>query len=145
MPRNRAGAVGVLGGTMWSTRQLRAFVVAATVAGLALAAPSAATADDDVPRAALTVDEVARTQCSAAAVRPLSDQLLAEVACLRPGVLAAIDDIPGALVPPAKPPVPPAKPPVPATPRAALGKKTVPPSQRLDAEDDDVVEAENDG
>ena len=95
MPRNRAGAVGVLGGTMWSTRQLRAFVVAATVAGLALAAPSAATADDDVPRAALTVDEVARTQCSAAAVRPLSDQLLAEVACLRPGVLAAIDDIPG--------------------------------------------------
>lgn len=48
-------------------------------------------------------------------------------------------------IPPAKPPIPPAKPPVPATPRAALGKKTMPPSQRADAEDDDVIEAENDG
>lgn len=70
------------------------------VTALALALVSSARADDlgrGVPARdrGLTVDEVARTQCTAFAVRPLSDQLLAEMMCLRPGALAAIDDIPG--------------------------------------------------
>ncbi|MBP8807927.1 MAG: M15 family metallopeptidase [Kofleriaceae bacterium] len=61
---------------------------------------SSARADDDLvggPQGSrgLTVAEVARTQCTAVAVRPLSDQVLAEMMCLRPGALAAIDDLPG--------------------------------------------------
>jgi D-alanyl-D-alanine carboxypeptidase len=42
-----------------------------------------------------TVGEIARTSCGTAAVKPLSEQLLAEVNCLRPGALIAIDSIPG--------------------------------------------------
>ena len=42
---------------------------------------------------ATTVGQVARTACSTAGVRPLSEQLLAEVECLRPGTLARIDNI----------------------------------------------------
>jgi hypothetical protein len=73
----------------------------AAVTAVALALVATARADDrpaiDAPveDAGLTVDDVARTQCTAYLVRPLSDQILAEVACLRPGVLAPIDDIPG--------------------------------------------------
>ncbi len=40
-----------------------------------------------------TVGQVARTACSTAGVRPLSEQLLAEVECLRPGTMARIDNI----------------------------------------------------
>jgi hypothetical protein len=40
-----------------------------------------------------TVGQVARTACSTAGVRPLSEQLLAEVECLRPGTLSRIDNI----------------------------------------------------
>ena len=73
--------------------------VTVTVATAAMLRVVPARADDAaIPTAAataLTVDDVARTQCTAVAVRPLADQLLAEVACMRPGVLAAIDDIPG--------------------------------------------------
>lgn len=76
-------------------RVVPALLALATLAARGIAAPAAARADDVAAAPALTVDEVARTQCSAAAVRPLSDQLLAEVACLRPGVLAPIDDVPG--------------------------------------------------
>ncbi len=43
--------------------------------------------------ATTTVGQVARTACSTAGVRPLSEQLLAEVECLRPGTLARIDNI----------------------------------------------------
>ena len=55
--------------------------------------------DPDIPdrhsfRAAATVGMVARTACSTAGVRPLAEQLLAEVECQRPGTLARIDDIP---------------------------------------------------
>lgn len=76
-------------------------IAAATAVAVAAALATLAWADDrpllDVPgvTAGLTVEEVARTQCTAFGVRPLSDQLLAEVACLRPGVLASIDDLPG--------------------------------------------------
>ncbi len=54
--------------------------------------------DPDVPDrwlfvAATTVGQVARTACSTAGVRPLSEQLLTEVECLRPGTLARIDNI----------------------------------------------------
>ncbi len=76
-----------------------AVTVAVTAGAGPLAAPAraddASIVDPALPATRLTVDDVARTQCTAVAVRPLSDQLLAEVACLRPGVLAAIDDIPG--------------------------------------------------
>jgi hypothetical protein len=40
-----------------------------------------------------TVGQVARTACSTAGVRALSEQLLAEVECLRPGTLSRIDTI----------------------------------------------------
>ena len=54
--------------------------------------------DPDVPdrflfAANTTVGQVARTACSTAGVRPLSEQLLAEVECLRPGTLSRIDNI----------------------------------------------------
>ncbi len=74
-------------------------LAAVTAVALALIAPARAddrpAIDAPVEAAGLTVDDVARTQCTAYLVRPLSDQILAEVACLRPGVLAPIDDIPG--------------------------------------------------
>lgn len=73
-------------------------VTVVTAIAIGLAGPAwaddGATDGPDVT-AGLTVEEVARTQCTAAALRLLSDQLLAELSCLRPGVLAAIDDIPG--------------------------------------------------
>ncbi len=55
-------------------------------------------ADPDAPdrwlfAATTTVGQVARTACSTAGVRPLAEQLLAEVECLRPGTLARIDNI----------------------------------------------------
>jgi hypothetical protein len=50
--------------------------------------------DRHVARAGQTVGMVARTACSTAGVRPLAEQLLVEVECLRPGTLARIDDIP---------------------------------------------------
>jgi hypothetical protein len=55
--------------------------------------------DPDIPdrhsfRASATVGNVARTACSTAGVRPLAEQLLVEVECLRPNTLARIDDIP---------------------------------------------------
>lgn len=54
--------------------------------------------DPDIPDRFLfaanqTVGQVARTACSTAGVRPLSEQLLAEVECLRPGTLSRIDNI----------------------------------------------------
>ena len=56
--------------------------------------------DPDVSDRALfaisaTVGDVARTACSTAGVRPLAEQLLAEVNCLRPGTLTSIANIPG--------------------------------------------------
>lgn len=56
--------------------------------------------DPDVPDRSLfaigtTVGDVARTACSTAGVRPLAEQLLAEVNCLRPGTLTSIADVPG--------------------------------------------------
>ncbi|GAB4216278.1 MAG: hypothetical protein OHK0013_42600 [Sandaracinaceae bacterium] len=47
-------------------------------------------------RSPLTIDEaVAGGGCSTAIVRPLSEQLIAEVECLEPGTMARIDGIPG--------------------------------------------------
>lgn len=47
-------------------------------------------------RSPLTIDEaVAGGGCSTAVVRPLSEQLIAEVECLEPGTMARIDGIPG--------------------------------------------------
>jgi len=56
--------------------------------------------DPDLPDRALfalgaTVGDVARTACSTAGVKPLAEQLLAEVNCLRPGTLTSISGIPG--------------------------------------------------
>ncbi len=42
-----------------------------------------------------TVGDVARTACSTAAAKPLAQQVLAEVNCLRPGTLTSIAAIPG--------------------------------------------------
>lgn len=56
--------------------------------------------DPDLPdrtlfAAGATVGDVARTACSTAGVRPLAEQLLAEVNCLRPGTLTSIAGMPG--------------------------------------------------
>jgi hypothetical protein len=54
--------------------------------------------EDGLTSAAMmeTIDEaVAAGGCSTAVVRPLSEQLIAEILCLRPGSMARIDDIPG--------------------------------------------------
>lgn len=62
------------------------------------AAPPIAATVLPAPAPALTVGDVARNDCTAAAVRPLSEQLLAEVNCLRPGTLASLDGIPGVVL-----------------------------------------------
>ncbi len=47
-------------------------------------------------RSPLTIDEaVAGRGCSTAIVRPLSEQLIAEIECLEPGTMARIDGVPG--------------------------------------------------
>ena len=51
--------------------------------------------DNNLFAAGATVGDVARTACSTAAVKPLAQQLLAEVNCLRPGTLSSIAGIPG--------------------------------------------------
>ncbi len=56
--------------------------------------------DPDLPdrtlfAAGATVGDVARTACSTAGVKPLAQQLLAEVNCLRPDTLTSIASIPG--------------------------------------------------
>ncbi|MBK7193121.1 MAG: D-alanyl-D-alanine carboxypeptidase family protein [Myxococcales bacterium] len=56
--------------------------------------------DPDLPdrmlfAAGATVGDVARTACSTAGVKPLAQQLLAEVNCLRPDTLTSIATIPG--------------------------------------------------
>lgn len=56
--------------------------------------------DPDLPdrfvfSAATTVGAIARTACSTAGARALSEQLLAEVECMRPGTLTSIAGIPG--------------------------------------------------
>ncbi|MBP6839856.1 MAG: D-alanyl-D-alanine carboxypeptidase family protein [Kofleriaceae bacterium] len=75
---------------------MRSLVLAGALVS-ALAAPVGADgrAGAPAPAPGLTVGDVARTQCTAAELRPLADQLLAEAACLRPGALVAIDDVPG--------------------------------------------------
>jgi hypothetical protein len=61
-----------------------------------LANPEAA---DPLARAApapgSTVAQVARAYCSTAPVRRLSEQLIAEIECLRPGTMSRLDDLPG--------------------------------------------------
>jgi Carboxypeptidase regulatory-like domain/D-alanyl-D-alanine carboxypeptidase len=56
--------------------------------------------DPDVPdrfvfAGTTTVGAIARTACSTAGARALSEQLLAEVECMRPGTLSSIASIPG--------------------------------------------------
>lgn len=57
-------------------------------------------ADPDVPdrfvfAAGTTVGAIARTACSTAGAAALSEQLLAEVECMRPGTLSSIAGVPG--------------------------------------------------
>jgi len=47
------------------------------------------------PAPGMTVEQAASTYCTTAAVRPLSQQLIEEIECLRPGTMARIDDLPG--------------------------------------------------